>query len=89
MKKYILNEHVRLRESVMLIEEIEVFDCNEDAIRMINAMEECMQIKGAFSKEDLLESLALENTPDNVFSISNVINYLKGCFIINEFIETT
>ena len=84
MAQYLLNELVKVEYNTLIMDGIEVFECNKDCLEMLKVMYDFTQQRKPFSLNDIMECLEIEQTEDNVFAIQNTINYLRGCFIINE-----
>lgn len=84
MSQYLLNELVAIEDNVLFLDKTAVFECNKDGLDMLKVMLDFTRRRKAFCLMDIVESLEVEQTDDNVFAIQNTINYLKGCFIIYE-----
>lgn len=85
MASFVLNDLVEIEENVIKIGETAIFECNSDALAMLTVMYEFTQHHKPFSAIDILERLDIDQTEDNVFAVQNAINYLRGCFIVNEY----
>lgn len=84
VSRYLLNDLVTVEDNVLFLDRTAVFECNEDGLDMLRVMLDFTRYRKAFCLMDIVESLEIEQTEDNIFAIQNTINYLKGCFIIYE-----
>lgn len=84
MIEYSLNNDVTLKGNVLCLQNCEIFECNNDALLLITEMINFKLQNLAFTRNDLMSKLNLDEITDNIFCLENVISHLKGCFILYE-----